>query len=47
MFHRIQQGPRPHNKNEGRSFLGYAIYYRKYIKNVAHIVEPFNKLLIK
>ena len=44
---RIQEWPRPQNHDEARGFLGYATYYRKFIKNFAHIVEPLNKLLIK
>ena len=44
---RIQEWPRPHNPDEARSFLGYATYYRKFIKNFSHIVEPLNKLLQK
>ena len=44
---RIQEWPSPHNQDEARSFLGYATYYRIFIKNFAHIVEPLNKLLIK
>ena len=42
---RIQEWQRPHNPDEGRSFLGYATYYWKLIRNFAHIVEPLNKLL--
>ena len=44
---RIQEWPRPQNPDEARSFLGYATYYRKFIRNFAHIVEPLNKLLQK
>ena len=28
-----------------RSFLGYATYYRKFIKEFAHIAAPLNRLL--
>ena len=42
---RIQEWPRPHNTDEARSFLRYATYYRKFIRNFAHTVEPLNKLL--
>ena len=42
---RIQEWPRPHNSDEARSFLGYATYYRKFIRNFAHISELLNKLL--
>ena len=44
---RIQEWPRPHNQNEARSFLGYATYYRKFIRGFAHIAEPLHKLLQK
>ena len=30
-----------------RSFLGYATYYRKFIKGFAHIAAPLNRLLQK
>ena len=43
----IKKWPRLHNPDEARSYLGYATYYRKFIKNFAHIVEPLNKLLMK
>ena len=42
----IKEWLRPHNPDEARSFLKYATYYWKFIKNFAHIVEPLNKLLI-
>lgn len=44
---RIQEWPRPRNQNEVRSFLGYATYYRKFIRGFAHIADPLNKLLQK
>ena len=44
---RIKKWPRLHNPDEARSFLGYATYYRKFIKNFAHIVEPLKMLPIK
>ena len=44
---RIQEWPRPKNQTEVRSFLGYATYYRKFIKSFAHIADPLNKLLQK
>ena len=42
---RIQEWPRPRNQDNIRSFLGYATYYRKFIKGIAHIADPINKLL--
>ena len=44
---RIQDWPRPHNINEARSFLVYATYYRRFIRNFAHIGKPLNKRLQK
>ena len=44
---RIQEWPRPRNQNEVRSFLGYATYYRKFIKGFANVADPLNKLLQK
>ena len=37
----------PQNKKQLKSFLGLANYYRKYITDVAKIMEPLNKLLRK
>ena len=44
---RIQEWPRPRNQNEVRSFLGYATYYRKFMKGFSQIADPLNKLLQK
>ena len=44
---RIQEWPRPRNQDDIRSFLGYATYYRKFIKGFAQIPDPMNKLLEK
>ena len=44
---RIQEWPRPRNQDDTRSFLGYATYYRKFIKGFAQIADPINKLLEK
>ena len=41
---RLQECPRPHNQNKARIFLVYAIYYRKFIRNFAHIVKLLNNL---
>ena len=42
---RNQKWPQPRNQGEMRSFLVYATYYRKFIKEFAHIVAPLNRLL--
>ena len=44
---RIQEWPRPRNEKEVRGYLGYASYYRKFIRGFAHIADPLNKLLQK
>ena len=44
---RIQEWPTPRNQNDVRSFLGYATYYRKFIRNFAKVADPLNKLLQK
>ena len=41
---RIKKSPRLHNPDGVCNFLGKATYYRKLIKNFAHIVETLNKL---
>lgn len=38
---------RPNNLNELRTFLGLANYYNKFIKNLASLLHPLNKLLKK
>ena len=43
----IQEWPRPRTQNDVRSLLGYATYYRKFIKGFAHLTDPLNKLLQK
>ena len=42
---RIQEWPRPRTQNDVRSLLGYASYYRKFIKGFAYLSENLNKLL--
>ena len=42
---RIQEWPRPRNQTAVREFLGYASYYRKFIRSFAQIAAPLNKLL--
>ena len=37
---RIQKWPRPKNQDDIRLFLQYATYYRKFIKQFAHIADP-------
>ena len=44
---RIQEWPRSRNQDDIRSFLGYAIYYRKSIKGFVEIADLMNKLLQK
>ena len=44
---RIQKWPRRRNEKEVRGYLGYASYYRKFIRGFADIVVPLNKLLQK
>ena len=40
----IQEWPHPKNATEGRSFLGLAGYYRKYVKGFSSIAQPMTKL---
>ena len=44
---RIQEWPRPRNEKEVRKYIGYASYYRKFIRGFAYIADPLNKLLQK
>ena len=44
---RIQEWPRPQTKNDVRSLLGYATYYRKFNKGFANLSDPLHKLLQK
>lgn len=37
--------PRPKTTNEERSFLGFAGYYRKYLKDFAKISRPLADLM--
>ena len=39
--------PSPKNKKDGRSFLGYAGYYLRFIENFSKIALPLFKLLVK
>ncbi|CAF0985152.1 unnamed protein product [Brachionus calyciflorus] len=43
----IKNYPRPTNGKKVKEFLGPASYYRQFIHNFAHIVEPLNKLTRK
>jgi len=43
----IQNFPLPKTQKEIKSFLGLIGYYRKFIKNFAHISKPFTKCLRK
>ena len=42
---RIQEWPRPRNQTAVREFLGYASFYRKFIRSFAQKAAPQNKLL--
>lgn len=39
----IQNFPLPKTQKEIKSFLGLVGYYRKFIKNSAHVTKPFTK----
>ena len=41
----ITQAPVPKNVNELRSILGLLNYYRKFLPNIAAILQPLNELL--
>jgi len=43
----VKEFPPPKNIKELQQFLGLAGYYRRFIKNFAHIANPLNTLLRK
>ncbi|GBG64571.1 hypothetical protein CBR_g45265 [Chara braunii] len=43
----IRDWPTPHTLTELRSFLGLAIYYRKFVRNFSTIAAPLRRLLRK
>ena len=43
----IHQWPAPTNLKEIRQFLGFASYYRRFIKNFANVAAPLYKLTEK
>ena len=42
---KIKDWPTPRNPNEVRQFLGFAGYYRKFVKDFAKIAKPLNALM--
>ena len=42
---KIQSWPKPKSPEEVRSFLGFAGYYRKYVKGFSSIAQPLSKLI--
>ena len=40
----IQEFPRPESRKKLREFLGLLNFYRRFIKNCAHIIKPLNDL---
>ena len=43
----IERAPMPQNVQQLRSFLGLLNYYRKFLPNLATIIQPLNNLLQK
>ncbi len=43
----VMQWKRPQNKREFQSFLGFANYYREFIRGHSELVEPMNRLVKK
>jgi hypothetical protein len=43
----ITEWPKPNNISKLRGFLGLTGYYRKFIKNYAHLTTPLSNLLKK
>ncbi len=43
----VLQWKRPRNNRELRSFLGFANYYREFIRGHSELVEPMNRIMKK
>ena len=43
----LKEWQRPTNVKELRSFLGFAGYYRRFVRNYSSIVKPLNALLVR
>lgn len=43
----VRQYPKPKNAEEVKRFVAFLNYYRRFIKNFAHIVQPLNQLTRK
>ena len=41
---RVREWPPPSSKREVQQFLGLASYYRRFVKNFAHIAQPLHRL---